>query len=103
MFEKAKPADWLYHSSLVSMEHPFEIARMCVRQAMLDYTEGRVPYVADPVSNTIPTVNSTLRDYNDSSSVKLVKTKGNSHLCKSVCNVSCFSTSEPLQIIFFIL
>ena len=50
---KAKPGPWMYHSSLVTEQHPYEIAMMSVRQALLDNVNGWLPYKIRPVCTSI--------------------------------------------------
>ncbi|XP_052214711.1 protein Daple-like isoform X2 [Dreissena polymorpha] len=49
LLEQAKPADWQFHSSVVTEQHPYEIALLVTRQALLDHIAGWVPYKLQPV------------------------------------------------------
>ncbi|XP_045172486.2 GTPase Era, mitochondrial-like [Mercenaria mercenaria] len=48
LLEISRPADWIYHSSVISDQHPFEIAKMCVTQSFLDNMDSYLPYVINP-------------------------------------------------------
>ena len=49
LLRTAKEGDWVFHSSCVTMEDPFELATQCVWSKILDHVEGYVAYKAVPV------------------------------------------------------
>lgn len=44
----SKPGDWVYHSSVVTDQHPYDVAKMCVTQSLLDNVDSYLPYVMEP-------------------------------------------------------
>ncbi|WAR03829.1 ERAL1-like protein [Mya arenaria] len=49
LLSAARPGQWLYHSSVITEQHPYETAKMCIRQALLDNVHGWLPYRIDPL------------------------------------------------------
>lgn len=48
--DAAKPGMWSYHSSMITDQHPWEIARLCVWEKLLDHLPHEVPYEIKVVS-----------------------------------------------------
>lgn len=48
LFSQAKPGNWEYHSSFVTDVGPYELARACVWEKLLDNLQHRLPYLLQP-------------------------------------------------------
>ncbi|KAL4224070.1 tRNA ligase [Mactra antiquata] len=44
----AKPSDWVYHSSVITDQHPYDIAKMCIKQSFLEHIDTYLPYTITP-------------------------------------------------------
>ncbi|XP_060552238.1 uncharacterized protein LOC132713601 isoform X2 [Ruditapes philippinarum] len=48
LFKMSKPGDWIFHSSVITDQHPWDLAKQCVIQSFLDHVEGYMPYTFRP-------------------------------------------------------
>lgn len=48
LLQIAKPGDWMYHSSVVTDQHPHDLAKIVVWQCLLEHIDGFIPYTLYP-------------------------------------------------------